>query len=173
MLALCQFGAEFFVTRNYALTVIFTTPLALLMGNSLHQPLGEVFTDRTVEVLLSIVFGSLALWAWKPNAERYHHYRIILRCQKAMGSLLGALLVTPPSGAKEERRDLQYELLSERRAVNTLAMDHPEEALSVWADHIEIQRACYSMLDFCNARNDVPLTVGEIAEIAETLKRTR
>ncbi|WIM67132.1 FUSC family protein [Corynebacterium breve] len=170
VLAVCQFGAEFFVTKNYAFTVIFTTPLALLMGDSMSQPLGTVFVDRTVEVLLSVVFGSLFLWFWRPSAERQNHYRLIIRCRKAMGSLLGALLITPPSGAKEERRDLQYELLSERRAINSLAMDHPDVAIQEWANHGDVQRAGYALLDFCNARNDVQLSPGEIAELAEIVK---
>ncbi|WP_249399730.1 FUSC family protein [Corynebacterium qintianiae] len=171
VLALCQFGAEFFVTRNYALTVIFTTPLALLMGDSLAQPFGQVFTARTVEVVLSIVFGSLFLWIWRPHAEQRHHFRLQIRCRKAMGSLLGALLVTPPSGAKEERRDLQYELLAERQAVNSLALDHPGTALTVWADHVEIQRAGYAILDYCSAHNDEMLTAAQVEALAAHLKR--
>ncbi|WP_291314120.1 FUSC family protein [Corynebacterium sp. UBA2622] len=171
VLAACQFGAEFFVTRNYALTVIITTPLALLMGDSMRQPFSEVFAARTVEVVLSVVFGSLFLWAWRPNADRARHRRLRIRCRKAMGSLLGALLVTPPSGAKEERRDLQYELLSERRAVNSLAVDHPRAALAVWADHVDIQRAGYAILDYCSAHNDDMLTAGQVGELAGHLKR--
>ncbi|WP_018296090.1 FUSC family protein [Corynebacterium lubricantis] len=172
-LAFCQFGAEIFVVKNYAITVVFTTPLALLMGSSLTQPLGEVFVARTGEVFLSIVFGSLALWLWRPNAERQNHYRLLLRCQKAMGSLLGALMVTTPEGAKEERRDLQYELLSERRSVNSLAMDHPDDALEVWADHVDVQHSGYAMLDFCNAHNDEELSTTQVAELADDLKRVR
>lgn len=172
-LAICQFGAELFVVKNYAFTVIFTTPLALLMGDSLTQPLNEVIAARTAEVVLSILFGSLLLWLWRPNAERHHHFRLVLRCRKAMGSLLGALMVTTPEGAKEERRDLQYELLSERRAVNSLAMDHPEDALKVWADHVEVQRAGYAMLDYCNARNDEILSTEEVAGLAGDLRKLR
>ncbi|MHA2789530.1 FUSC family protein [Corynebacterium sp. S7] len=172
-LAICQFGAEIFVVKNYAITVIFTTPLALLMGSSLTQPLSEVFIARTGEVFLSILFGSLVLWLWRPNAERQNHYRLLLRCQKAMGSLLGALMVTTPEGAKEERRDLQYELLSERRSVNSLAMDHPDDALEVWADHVEVQESGYAMLDYCNAHNDEELTPAQITELAGDLKRLR
>ncbi len=171
VLAASQFAAEFFVTRNYALTVIATTPLALLMGDSLHQPFGDVFTDRMVEVVLSVAFGSLFLWAWRPTAGRRHHFRQQIRCRKAMGSLLGALLVTPPSGAKEERRDLQYELLSERQAVNSLAVDHPDAALAAWADHVDIQRAGYAILDYCSAHNDEMLTSAQVEGLAAHLKK--
>lgn len=33
-LAACQFGAEVLVVKNYALTTIVTTPLALLLGGN-------------------------------------------------------------------------------------------------------------------------------------------
>src|SRR5699024_5663490 len=84
-LAICQFGAEFFVTRNYAFTVIFTTPLALLMGDSLTNPLNEVIVGRTVEVLVSIVGGMLVLWLWQRNAEPVRHERQVRRAFTAMG----------------------------------------------------------------------------------------
>ena len=61
-LAVCQFFAEVFVVRNYVLCVIFTTPLALMMGNALALPLGETMTSRTIEVLLSVVFALALLW---------------------------------------------------------------------------------------------------------------
>lgn len=61
-LAVCQCFAEIFVVRNHVLCVIFTTPLALMMGNVLALPLGETVTSRTIEVLLSVVFALLLLW---------------------------------------------------------------------------------------------------------------
>lgn len=171
VLAACQFGAEFFITRNYALTVTFATPLALLMGGSLSQPLGEVVAARSVEVALSVVFASLFLWFWRPRAGQRHHFRMQIRCRKAMGALLGALLVTPPAGAKEERRDVQYELLAERRAMDVLAADHPEAARELWPRHLEIQRAGYAILDYCSAHNDELFDAGQIRLLAEELKR--
>lgn len=88
-----------------------------------------------------------------------------------MGALLGTLLVSPPSGAKEERRDLQYGLLSERQAIGSLALDHAEVALTEWANHVDVQKAGYAILDCCNAHNDTMLDTSEIEALAAHLKR--
>ena len=169
-LAVCQFGAEVFVVKNYAVCVIFTTPLALLMGNAVADPLGEVVVSRTAEVMLSIVFGSLALWFWRPRAAAADQIRLVDRCRKAMGSLLGALATRSPEGALEERRDLQYELLSERRAIQSVAEDHRPIAEARWAHHLQVQRAGYHLLDHCNANTTRELSIAEIADLAEHVR---
>ena len=55
---LLQVGAELFVMRNYGVTMIFVTPLALLMSQLAH-PLDEValLRDRTLETLLGAAVG--------------------------------------------------------------------------------------------------------------------
>lgn len=146
-LAVCQFFAEFFVVRNYALTVIFTTPLALLMGDAMADPLGEVVVSRTAEIVLSIIFGIGVLWVWSRNSVPRHHARLVRHCFDAMGSLLGALMTARPEEALSQRRDLQFELLSERRAAQTLANDHPDVARERWELRLAVQMAGYRLLD--------------------------
>ncbi|AGF73144.1 FUSC family protein [Corynebacterium halotolerans] len=165
-LAVCQFFAEFFVVRNYAFAVIFTTPLALLMGNSIADPLGDVVVSRSLEVALSIIFGILLLWVWFANSEPRHHARLVQRSFDAMGSLLGALMVTSPADALTERRDLQYELLSERRAAHSLANNHPELAKKRWETHLAVQMAGYGLLDSAAAHPGRPMTPEEIVVLA-------
>lgn len=172
-LAICQFGAEFFVVKNYALCVIFTTPLALLLGNSVTDPLGEVVVSRTVEVLLSVVFASLALWFWASRSDGRNHAGLVVRAFGQMGDLLGALTTTSPEGATRQRRDLQYELLSERAAILALAEADRAEAARRWDDHLLIQRTGYAMLDYCNAHNDRELSFAELASLAEALRDAR
>ena len=158
------------MVKNYAVCVIFTTPLALLMGNAVADPLGEVVVSRTAEVMLSIVFGSLALWFWRPRAAAADQIRLVDRCRKAMGSLLGALATRSPEGALEERRDLQYELLSERRAIQSVAEDHRPIAEARWEHHLQVQRAGYHLLDHCNANTTRELSIAEIADLAEHVR---
>lgn len=146
-LAVCQFFAEFFVVRNYAFCVIFTTPLALLMGDSLSNPLSEVAVARTVEVLLSILFGLAVLWLWRRHSEPRHHAWLVTRCFEAMGTAIGALLTTTETSATPALRDLQYELPGERRAAQTLANNHPEVAQQRWDTHLAAQLAGYSVVD--------------------------
>lgn len=54
VLVICQFYAEVFIVRNYALTVVFTTPLALLMGGGIDRPLGTTVTFRILEVAIAV-----------------------------------------------------------------------------------------------------------------------
>lgn len=127
MLALCQFYAEIFVVRNYIFTVIFTTPLAL--------PLGETLISRTAEVLLSVAFAVAVLWLWPRAAKPRPHQRVADLCARAMDALLGSLLTKTPDGSLPERRDLQFELISERRAAQSLAQEFPEVAAERWERH--------------------------------------
>lgn len=170
VLAVCQFFAEIFVVRNYAFCVIFTTPLALLMGGAGTAPLGSVVVSRTTEVALAVTFALLMLWFWQPGAEPRHHARLVARCHKAMGSLLGALLTTNPAGALAERRDLQYELLSERRAAQTLVNDTPEAAEREWPRHVAIQQAGYALLDHCTRNDARELTLDDITELSRRVR---
>ena len=58
IVAVLQAGAEMFVGRNYALAVIFITPLALMMGG-LVRPASEwtLLHDRMIETVLGAVIG--------------------------------------------------------------------------------------------------------------------
>lgn len=170
-LALCQFFAEIFVVRNYVLCVIATTPLALMMGNALQLPLGETVVSRTIEVLLSVIFAVGVLWVVLRDAEPAHHARLLTRCREATSTLLGALLTAAPDDVLPQRRDLQFELLSERRAVQSLAANLPEVAAERWATHLEVQSAGYALLDRCNARPDQRLPIGDIQAVADRVSR--
>ena len=166
-LAVCQFFAEVFVVRNYVLCVIFTTPLALMMGNALALPLGETMTSRTIEVLLSVVFALALLWVAPRDAA--HHARLMRRSRETMLALLGTLLAATPNEALAQRRDLQFELLSERRAAQSLAGNHPEVAAARWTEHLALQNTGYALLDRCNARPDTRLPLGDIQAVAERI----
>lgn len=166
-LAVCQFFAEIFVVRNYVLCVIFTTPLALMMGNALALPLGETIISRTIEVLLSVLFAVPLLWIGLRDSE--HHARLMQRSREAMMTLLGALLADTPDRALAQRRDLQFELLGERRAAQSLAANLPETAAARWNEHLALQNAGYALLDRCNAQPDTRLPIGDIQAVADRL----
>lgn len=172
-LAVCQFFAEVFVVKNYAFCVIATTPLALLMGNAVTDPLGEVFISRTVEVLLSVVFASLALWLWRPGAVAREHSRLVGRAFGQMGAVLGGLATGTPAESVNTRRDLQYELLSERRAILALAEADRAAAEKRWADHLLVQRTGYHLIDFCNVNNDREVSLSELAELADHVRAAK
>jgi len=71
---LLQLGAELFVMRNYGLTMVFVTPLALIMTQLAHpQPALPLLRDRALETLLGAAVAialSVALALWAQRASR-------------------------------------------------------------------------------------------------------
>lgn len=58
-----QIATELTVTRNYALAMLFITPLALLMGYAAHpQPVLGLVGARFFETVLGVTIGLLAAW---------------------------------------------------------------------------------------------------------------
>ncbi|AWT25548.1 hypothetical protein Csp1_07390 [Corynebacterium provencense] len=170
-LAVCQFFAEVFVVRNYALTVTASTSLALLMGGTVDLPLGEVVAARWSEIGLATVFSLAALWLYPRSAAIRHEGRLVDRCTGAMGALLGQLLTTPTvKDALPQRRDLQYELLSERHSAQTVALDSPAFAEGNWYRHLAVQRVGYQLLDFCTTAGDRSVSPTEVTRLAEKVR---
>lgn len=59
-----QFIAELYVLRNYALALVFITPLALLMVQMAHpQPIGPMLTARVVETAIGVGVGIAMVFA--------------------------------------------------------------------------------------------------------------
>lgn len=166
ILVVCQFYAEVFIVRNYALTVIFTTPLALLMGGGIDRPLAATATFRILEVAIAVAIAIALLWLARPKTHELHHARLLDRCFNAMGDLIGALTILPPSQCLARRRDLQFELVGERRAIISLSKDHHTRAKAVWRSHLMVQKVGYDILDVATTRGDQPLTIAEIDKLA-------
>ena len=87
IVAVLQFATELCVSRNYALAVLFLTPLALLMG-TLSQPVSawSLVHDRAIETIFGVTAGiavSLATHAFAPGS---FHTSPAERHSKAAGS---------------------------------------------------------------------------------------
>lgn len=67
-----QFGIELFITRNYALGLLFITPLALLITTSGSVPASQVMGLR----LLDTVIGSVLALAVLFGLEWWHAKRL-------------------------------------------------------------------------------------------------
>lgn len=169
-LAICQFFAEIMVVKNYALCVIFSTPLALLMGG-ISEPLGDLVVSRIAEIALSVAFAFLVLWFMSNGSKAREYMRLQLRSYQSMSTVLGSLLTGKPVDALVQRRDLQYELLSERRAIQTLALDHPEQAQQHWEKHRAIQHAGYEILDYCSLSPNVMMEYGALGTLIESVRK--
>lgn len=68
VVALLQAAAELLVGRNYALALVFVTPLALLMVHLvLPTGSGELLVDRGVETLIGVVVGLAVGYLLRPR----------------------------------------------------------------------------------------------------------
>lgn len=172
-LAACQFGAEVLVVKNYALTTIVTTPLALLLGGNVAGELAPIVTDRVLEVGIACALALAVLHFWPTESIEKHYLRHIPRCYRQMGALLGALLTGTPNQALDIRRDLQYELLSERQAISSLATNDPEIAAPHWDGHRRIRTAGYLLLDYCRTHPDIRPSHEEISKLAEVVQAAK
>lgn len=62
LIVVLQVVTELFVGRNYAIALLFITPLALLMGQLAHpSPIGPLMRDRLLETVLGAVVGAVVL----------------------------------------------------------------------------------------------------------------
>ncbi|MEP9381319.1 FUSC family protein [Nocardioides sp. KR10-350] len=74
VVAAMQAGAELLVGRNYALALVFVTPLALLMVHLVAPvPTGELLADRGLETLMGVVVGLVVGYVSRPG-ERVRSY---------------------------------------------------------------------------------------------------
>lgn len=171
-LAFTQFMAEIFVVRNYAITVNFTTPLALLMGGATHTELAPVLVSRIAETTIATAFAIAALWLVFRGADQVRHAELVERCYGAMGNLIGALTTKTPDAALASRRALQHELLGERGAIQSLAANCRAVAEQRWDSHLRLQDAGYAVLDYCTAHADRELELEEIEQLAQRVRRS-
>jgi hypothetical protein len=66
-----QMAAELFIGRNYGLTMVFVTPLALCMVGLAHSVDGAtLIADRTIETLLGALVGIALTLAWHARGTR-------------------------------------------------------------------------------------------------------
>ncbi|MGO1949246.1 MAG: FUSC family protein [Mycobacteriaceae bacterium] len=170
-LAACQFLAEIFIVRNYAVAVVVITPLAMMMGGGMHQPLGSGVVSRIAEVGLATAFAMAALWFVLRDADERRAARQVDNCVTAMGALLGRVMVTASAQeALVQRRDLQYELLRERRDSQAVVQNHRQRDDRRWRRHLAVQHTGYDLLDSCAVAGKKALDTTEIARLAEDVR---
>ncbi|WP_143263143.1 FUSC family protein, partial [Amycolatopsis pretoriensis] len=143
--AVLQFCIELFVPRNYAVAVVFITPVALLAGGAAAAgSIGPVVRDRLVETLIGVALAVLAQYLLAPNAHRTTFGWTEARVRAAALALLAA----GPS-AMELRRDLQFELEGTTRAAVDSAHNDLAWTRRHWPAHAELVHRGYDMLAAC------------------------
>ena len=122
---------------------------------------------------MSILIATAVLWLWQRSAPVRNQARLQVRAMESMATLLGLLFVNTPDAVLSARRDLQYELLSERRAIQSLAVDNPDTVRQFWARHIAVQHAGYFLLDFCTTHPDRTATRAELDSLVHEVRAAR
>lgn len=81
---LFQFLAELFVGRNYAMALLFITPLALLMTQLAHPVDGEALLQaRAVETVIGSVCGLAVVWLFRTRQQRREDTETLPRVRRA------------------------------------------------------------------------------------------
>ncbi len=155
VLMVSQFFAEVFVPRNYALTCVATTPLALLLGDSLSDPLGSTVLSRLGEVAVGCGAAIAVLWLFLPRGAAVVLRTTGRRVRRAAAELDAArkAVEQAPGRASADadevlwrRRDLQFELHGNQYAAEDAAHDLPDWTARIWPEHLRIQAEGYASL---------------------------
>ncbi|WIX98742.1 FUSC family protein [Amycolatopsis mongoliensis] len=144
-IAALQFCIELFVPRNYAVAVVFITPVALLAGGaSATGPVGPVIRDRLVETAIGVALAMLAQYLLVPNAHR----KTFRWTESRVRAAARTLLATGPA-AMPLRRDLQFELEGTTRAAIDSAHNDLAWTRRHWPAHAELVHLGYDLLAAC------------------------
>lgn len=129
------FCVQMLVVRNYALGVIFVTPMALLIstaGNP-YRPVGEIAGERVLETVIGGLASVAVIWATGRRAPIALVRRQFRRSLRSLERLL--LIIADDEQSTERgyaaRRNLYFEQLQSGRILQTAQTDLPE-TLSDW-----------------------------------------
>ncbi|MGO3328430.1 MAG: FUSC family protein [Gordonia sp. (in: high G+C Gram-positive bacteria)] len=141
---------ELTVSTNYAVAVIFITPLALLIGGP-STPLADQVRDRLIETVIGVGIALLTMWFLLPRAHRRTLRGadgIALRAGRhVLDDGASAPVDGPPMRAN--RRDLQWHLLEAELAASDSASDDPAWAHAYWPEHGRVRDLGYDVLGAC------------------------
>ncbi|WP_233617580.1 FUSC family protein [Actinomadura sp. WAC 06369] len=143
-----QFAVELLVARNYALAVVFITPLTLLLVEAGHpgaSPLPFV-AARLGNTLLGCAFGVLGGYLlWRRAAGR-RLPAALAAALRSEGRLLAAVTAgRPRHEVVRARRAAQSALLDLRDVYGRAVGDHPEVE-TLWPELIATERLGYLIL---------------------------
>ncbi len=150
VLALLNVLIELTVVTNYAVAVLFITPLALLMGGP-ATPLSEQVRERILETSLGVAVALAAAWLLLPRIHR----RTLRSADEAVLDAGTDVLtdgVTSPVDSdhmRENRRDLQWQLIEAELAASDSACDEPAWARRHWPEHTRVRDIGYDVLSAC------------------------
>lgn len=152
VVATLQYFTQLFIKRNYAVAVIFVTPVALLSSGviTLHGSVGSIMRDRLFETLVGVIVATASMYLVLPHAHRKTFEFTEFRVRRAALELLAAARTMPAHDAAYlEARDLVFELEGAIRTGVDSAHNDPEWLASRWVDHASLIHQGYDLIAAC------------------------
>ncbi|WP_238017234.1 FUSC family protein [Dactylosporangium sp. AC04546] len=169
-----QYTIEWFVPRNYALAVVFITPVALLIGSG-GRPVDDVGALLVARGIDTVIGCAVALVVFLATARLGASARLpeaLAGTLDAAVAVLGHLATgaVTTTAARTARRDLQHRALT-LPDVYTMA---PDETL--WPGVVAVQRLAYRMLATCweheRTGGRPALTAADAGRVGDALRET-
>ncbi|TDZ42790.1 FUSC family protein [Mycobacteroides franklinii] len=151
-IATLQFCAELFLPRNYAVAVMFVTPIALLSAGvvTLQGSVTSIVRDRLAETMIGVAVAMASIYLIAPRAHRRTFAFTEARIRKAALALVAAARIQPAhDAAYAEARDLSFELEGAIRAGVDSAHNEPDWLQSYWPAHAALIHHGYDLVAAC------------------------
>ncbi|WP_078326274.1 FUSC family protein [Mycobacteroides salmoniphilum] len=151
-IATLQFCTELFLPRNYAVAVMFVTPIALLSAGvvTLQGSVASIVRDRLAETLVGVAVAMASMYLIAPHAHRRTFAFTEARIRRAALALVSSARVQPAhDAAYAEARDLSFELEGAIRAGVDSAHNEPEWLQSRWPAHAALIHHGYDLVAAC------------------------
>ncbi|WP_265445031.1 FUSC family protein [Flexivirga meconopsidis] len=147
------FCIQLLAVRNYALAVIFVTPMALMISTAAnpYKPIGDVVGERMLETLVGAGVSVAVIWVTGHRAPIALVRRQFRRTLRSLERLLLAIAdgaSSSPAGY-EARRDLAFEQLQSSRILQIAQTDLPDQLVDWGELETALNELSYVVLAAC------------------------
>ncbi|MEV6767072.1 FUSC family protein [Nocardia sp. NPDC051030] len=153
VVAALMFAIELFIAANYALAVLFMTPVALLTGGAgaVGGSAGSMIRDRFAETLIGVIVAVICLSMVAPHAHRRGFYRTQRRMRATARELLNALQEPMDEHGRRLCRDLRFELISCENVGIDCANNDSRWIRPRWQEHAALMHEGHGLLEAAEA----------------------
>lgn len=143
VVALLMAGTEAFLVINYAVALVFITPLAMILGElSAPSSLFDAAAGRIGETVLGVAVAVAALWLVIPRS-----YRIIsVAADQHVAETITAAATSAVGAAAVNRRRLEFDLQSATTAIVQASYCDRAWTQARWAAHHRLHLRAYRLV---------------------------
>ncbi|MDO5677790.1 MAG: FUSC family protein [Propionibacteriaceae bacterium] len=153
LMAVLQFAIEVLVVRNYALAVMFITPLALTIASAAASPENPtmMIAERMFDSAIGIAVAVTVVWTVGRGTAllltRANARRSIVAMEPVLDALAQGRVDTPD--AARDRRHLYFELLRLQHIADQSAADEPARLRPYLPTFVAVAQLGYAVLGAC------------------------